>query len=459
MSYRELRNFTEIMRSLGYPRLISMENFRKPNFELVADILYWMVKLYDPDTTISDRVEFENERVEFLSGIAALMAAKARLKLNTKKLYASDGRAVQELLKLATLLYKASSTVNNLVDSDAIPPPIKVQDVKVARGLASEITQSGAKLYDLLASEAAERLERSRSLRFLDTAGAASEGSKEYAFIERSVREIIENTKQAVEDARKESEELEVDEKNLESKIRKKQEELERTEKRLRSLENVRPQFMEEVDKLEKELQYHYDIYIEKFRNLDFLEKELEKYHKAEEERKLEHEKKLQKVRERLYREEVEILRGKGAKDSEGDENENVNSKRLLGSNASGQKTANNAQGSTQQRQQYAAAQAKRTAKAQGSMTAHSDDESSDADSDDGVSEGNAGDSDEEELSIASKNEGKSDGRMKSNGYGQPGAARKPDRKAVDEDDFVDDDDGDDDDMSGDDEGSNGSDF
>lgn len=75
--------------------------------------------------------------------------------------------------------------------------------------------------------------------------------------------------------------------------------------------------------------------------------------------RKLEHEKKLQKVRERLYREEVEILRGKGAKDSEGDENENVNSKRLLGSGtSSGQKNAN-AQGSSQPRQQYAAAAAK----------------------------------------------------------------------------------------------------
>jgi clusterin-associated protein 1 len=34
------------------------------------------------------------------------MAAKARMKLNTKKLYASDGRAVQELLKIASLLYK-----------------------------------------------------------------------------------------------------------------------------------------------------------------------------------------------------------------------------------------------------------------------------------------------------------------------------------------------------------------
>ena len=106
MSFRELRNFTEIMRALGYPRLISMENFRKPNFELVADILYWMVKLYDNETTISDRVDFESDRIEFLSGIASLMSNKARLKLNTKKLYASDGRAVQEMLKLASLLYK-----------------------------------------------------------------------------------------------------------------------------------------------------------------------------------------------------------------------------------------------------------------------------------------------------------------------------------------------------------------
>ncbi len=36
--------FTEIMRALGYPRLISMENFRLPNFELVADCLYWLVQ-------------------------------------------------------------------------------------------------------------------------------------------------------------------------------------------------------------------------------------------------------------------------------------------------------------------------------------------------------------------------------------------------------------------------------
>jgi len=295
-----------------------MENFRKPNFELVADILYWMVKLYDPETTISDRVEFENERVDFLTGISALMATKARLKLNTKKLYASDGRAVQEMLKLASLLFKATRSGLVQVEDETVPPPIKVQEVKLTRGLASDITQSGAKLYDFLATEAQDRKERAAALRFLDTAGSSSEGSREQAFIERSIRELIDNTRQTVEDLRKESEELEADERNIDTKIKKKQEELERTEKRLRSLENVRPQFMDEVEKLEKELQRHYDVYIEKFRNLDYLEHELEKYHKSEEERKEEHDRRLKKMRERLLKEEVDLLRGEKTSSRDG---------------------------------------------------------------------------------------------------------------------------------------------
>ena len=39
-------DFTEMMRSLGYPRLISMENFRHPNFSLVSEILTWLVDRY-----------------------------------------------------------------------------------------------------------------------------------------------------------------------------------------------------------------------------------------------------------------------------------------------------------------------------------------------------------------------------------------------------------------------------
>jgi clusterin-associated protein 1 len=66
MSYRELRNFCETMRALGYHRNISIENFRDPNFELVADILYWFAQRYDPKMDISDEIEDEKDRVAFV---------------------------------------------------------------------------------------------------------------------------------------------------------------------------------------------------------------------------------------------------------------------------------------------------------------------------------------------------------------------------------------------------------
>ena len=66
MSFRELRNFCEIMRALGYPRLISMENFRNPNFELVADILYWLANRFDPNCQIPDDIDEEKQRIEFI---------------------------------------------------------------------------------------------------------------------------------------------------------------------------------------------------------------------------------------------------------------------------------------------------------------------------------------------------------------------------------------------------------
>ena len=99
MSFRELRNFTEIMRALGYPRLVSVDNFRKPHFALVADILYWMATRYDPNAHIPDDIDTENERVLFVTKVAELFAAKAGIKLKTRRLYAADGKAVKELLK------------------------------------------------------------------------------------------------------------------------------------------------------------------------------------------------------------------------------------------------------------------------------------------------------------------------------------------------------------------------
>lgn len=56
-----LLDFTEMMRSLGYPRLISMENFRQPNFPLVAEVLIWLVKRYAVYSWLSLKVIFRTK--------------------------------------------------------------------------------------------------------------------------------------------------------------------------------------------------------------------------------------------------------------------------------------------------------------------------------------------------------------------------------------------------------------
>ena len=59
MSFRDLRSLTEMMRALGYPRLISLENFRQPNFRLVSEMLSWLVKRFDPNADLPTDVDTE----------------------------------------------------------------------------------------------------------------------------------------------------------------------------------------------------------------------------------------------------------------------------------------------------------------------------------------------------------------------------------------------------------------
>lgn len=165
-------DFTEMMRGLGYPRLISVDNFRTPNFELVADILYWMVKRYDPDISISDSIDTEGDRVEFLTSAVRAMMSKAHVKLNAKRLYAADGQAVKELLKLSTLLYSASRAHElQAGDEDDEQLPLissQASNIKAARHTSTEITERGARLYDLLGEEQVVRKQRIKALAFLE---------------------------------------------------------------------------------------------------------------------------------------------------------------------------------------------------------------------------------------------------------------------------------------------------
>ncbi|XP_076433613.1 clusterin-associated protein 1 isoform X6 [Peromyscus maniculatus bairdii] len=315
MSFRDLRNFTEMMRALGYPRHISMENFRSPNFGLVSEVLLWLVKRYEPQTDIPSDIETEQDRVFFIKAIAQFMATKAHIKLNTKKLYQADGYAVKELLKITSVLYNAMKTKgmegSNIGEEDISKFKFdlgsKIADLKAARQLASEITAKGASLYDLLGKEVELRELRTEAIaRPLEI----NETEKVMRIAIKDILAQVQKTKDLLNNVAS-------DEANLEAKIEKRKLELERNRKRLQTLQSVRPAFMDEYEKIEEELQKQYDIYLEKFRNLAYLEQQLEDHHRMEQERFEEAENTLRLMQNKLKEEEKRLLKSGSNDDSD----------------------------------------------------------------------------------------------------------------------------------------------
>ena len=189
MSYRDLRSFYEIIRWIGYSRPISVENFRLPNFELVADLCLWFAERYDPSCEISDNINEERDRVIFIKSICQLFLTKARIKLNPKKLYEANGFAVKELLKIATMLNKAMNVSggdeDEVISTADLNINSKLSNLKQARFLANEITEAGAKLYDSLAKEKDLKESRERALEFLDSFSRNLGSNTEQEYIEK----------------------------------------------------------------------------------------------------------------------------------------------------------------------------------------------------------------------------------------------------------------------------------
>jgi len=284
-----------------------MENFRQPNFELVADCLYWLVQRYDPTVDISDDYTTESDRVYFLKTISQLMASRARIKLNMRRLYSADGHAVKELLKIASVLYAATAKANQ--DESSGPAEFaltsKAFDVKQTRQLASEITQRGAALFDAL--EAEHELK--------DLRQKAINRNMDMDEVESCVREAMAEVTEGIRGVEQMLENLEKDEKNLDQKIEKRKSELERREKHLSTLESVRPAYMDDYEKLQADLQQLYTVYLERFRNLEYLEMELDHFDQLEQDKMEDADRQLKKMQRRLRDEEMRILRGETAVD------------------------------------------------------------------------------------------------------------------------------------------------
>jgi clusterin-associated protein 1 len=264
MTYRELRQFAEIVRMLGYPNPVGVDSFDTPNFVLMAQLLQWLANLYDPELVIHPDLSHEGGRVEFVRSIVQQMAVRSGIRLNPRKLYPSDRMAVRELLKLASPIYQGISAIGQAVSADEakgkLPPLAKISQ------LSATVPRHSVDLYDRLESELTVRDHRSK---ILSTMPPLDE-------VEKAVLAAVDATGARLDSLTKELGRLTSDEDTLRSKVKQRQSEWERQSKRLMSVQTIRPAFMDEYELLEQELQALFQVHFQHYRNVDHYEHELQ---------------------------------------------------------------------------------------------------------------------------------------------------------------------------------------
>lgn len=287
MSLLELRALSEGLRQLGYPRFVSTESFRAPNFESVADILRWLALRVDPDMPIPPSIGTEDERMAFLGSTVAQLRARFSVVLHAQALYIADGHAARELLTLTTLLLAATDAAETVVDKNGRPAPatstisltFRQSELASFTAAAEEFSQRGSKLAGLLAKEPEARVSRTAAARLLGAlaSGPSAQpgGGGEYERVERSVRDALSSALDQASRLEAQASELGEDEEALSSKVSRRQAELGRSSKRLETLAGVRPGYMDEFERLEGELGLEHEGYVTKARNIDYLRSEL----------------------------------------------------------------------------------------------------------------------------------------------------------------------------------------
>ncbi|KAH3745650.1 clusterin-associated protein 1 [Pelomyxa schiedti] len=270
MSFKELRSFSEILRGLGYPKVVSVEGFRTPSFEHMRTLATWLAQRYDPNITLPTECSNEEERVNFVKVIVSEMYNKAQITLNPKRLYHSDSLCVRELLKMATLLRQSSTTQTNALPEETRLSTTWIQDLRETKELSNSLVDTGGSVFTLL-DTALDDADRRVSACTQDM----DQIRKIVSLKTRALQEEIETLRSKLENVLG-------DEENLKTKLELKKRTLEDARMKLKNHQVTKPAFMDEYEALQHQLQQKYSDYIVRFRNLDYLEFQLEMRNKAE---------------------------------------------------------------------------------------------------------------------------------------------------------------------------------
>ncbi|EGT50604.1 hypothetical protein CAEBREN_32658 [Caenorhabditis brenneri] len=283
-------------RSLRYPRLMSIENFRTPNFQLVAELLEWIVKKFEPDATLdAQMILTEADRVNFIKNAVLLMLQNSRIKMNPKKLYMADGYAVQELLPALRILYLAKSEDPNMDNTPKWSQvknklSAKMQEVRITRQLSSQLPETGALLSELLSKP--EYLTNQHE--------KAANRQVQLAETEKLLQGTVQGIALEAEQISTKLNNVASDEAELDEKIERKKREYEQLQKRFAKLQSFRPQYMDEYERFEERLKKLYEVYVLNFRNLTYLRKVHDDLARSERQRQEELEKAMRLAVEKM---------------------------------------------------------------------------------------------------------------------------------------------------------------
>lgn len=104
---------------------------------------------------------------------------------------------MKEMLKIASMMYKAMQSSDSYDEEDVntqmmdFTTTSKLHNLKAARQLATEITETGSKLFDMLGQERDLRNSREKALEFLDSISRNLDSNSEQQYIEKCIRSII----------------------------------------------------------------------------------------------------------------------------------------------------------------------------------------------------------------------------------------------------------------------------
>lgn len=327
---------------LRYPQQIPLDSFDEPNFQLVADILYWLSHRFDPfgHVVINDSIKTEQDRVKFITTVVQSFGRNTLTSssvdaqemngiiLDAKQLYLSMDGAVTEILKITKYLIdaihlqtshrQANSKRNRSFrkDTSSLMHIVDMEKIKHLRKIISQMVEDGSNFYSSIMKRMnmETQNEQDSVIDFFQVvSNTLNEKAGNVILVQEKLFKLVESKKQELIALEDDTSLLHAKLGDARVALKTESRELERNKERLQSLLSMKPAYMDDIDRLELDLQNHYELYMERYRNLHYLKAELEKMKRIEDDLLAESAKNMKKLQLTLHEEDRQTQLGTSA--------------------------------------------------------------------------------------------------------------------------------------------------